>query len=180
VQRPRPPIWVGATLGRRAPLQRARRWDGVFPVTQEAGPPTPEQLGDMVADLEPPSGYDVVGVLTPQASTRHLAAAGATWSTDGPAGPDDPLSEVRRRIEAGPPRRTVRSRSAGAPLPNQGCNPGAAGARLPNVIERRASRRPTPTPGNGRARPRSPLGSRLGPCPPRAAGPRRRSSRPAR
>lgn len=104
VQRPRPPMWVAATLGRRAPLQRARRWDGVFPLGTATAPLTPGQLAGLVADLEPPPGYDVLGVLTPQATAEELAAAGATWAIDGPAGPEESLARVRRRVAAGPPR----------------------------------------------------------------------------
>lgn len=104
VQRPRPPIWVAATLGRRPPLQRARRWDGVFPLGPGPAPLAPRELAGFVADLDPPPGYDVVGVLTPEAQADGLAAAGATWAMDGPPGPEEPLSDVRRRIEAGPPR----------------------------------------------------------------------------
>lgn len=41
VQRPRPPIWVAATLPHRRPLARARRWDGIFPISAERGPLMP-------------------------------------------------------------------------------------------------------------------------------------------
>lgn len=103
-QRPRPPIWVAATVGMPRPLARARRWDGVFPLAPPGRPPTPDELAGLVADLRPRDGYDVLGVLTPGASVEALARAGVTWAIEGPAGPDEPWSEVRRRVEAGPPR----------------------------------------------------------------------------
>ena len=44
VQRPRIPIWVGAKWRNRAPLRRAAKWDGVFPVPHDDEPITPEDL----------------------------------------------------------------------------------------------------------------------------------------
>ncbi|WP_165368055.1 LLM class flavin-dependent oxidoreductase [Phytoactinopolyspora endophytica] len=102
LQRPRPPIWVAATLGRERPMARARRMDGVFP---SAGPraPTPEELATMVAELNPPADYDVLGVLTDTAGPAELKVAGATWAIDGPGSESETLAEIRTRVEAGPP-----------------------------------------------------------------------------
>ncbi|HEU0214165.1 MAG TPA: LLM class flavin-dependent oxidoreductase [Jiangellaceae bacterium] len=102
-QRPRPPIWVAATLSRARPIARARRWDGIFPLGTDSGPLTADELADLVARLDPPVGYDVVGLLVPGITVDDLARSGATWAVDGPAGPGESLADVRRRIEAGPP-----------------------------------------------------------------------------
>jgi alkanesulfonate monooxygenase SsuD/methylene tetrahydromethanopterin reductase-like flavin-dependent oxidoreductase (luciferase family) len=132
VQRPRPPVWVvGARVaGREAQpsLARAARWDGLLPAVFDTAAggftdPTPEQLAALVAEvraLRTAAGlgaapYDVV--IEADSSREFIqldppdpaawAAAGATWWAEswwsiepGPAG----LAEVRRRIEAGPPR----------------------------------------------------------------------------
>ena len=43
-QRPRPPIWVAATLPHAKPVARARRWDGIFPLDSRFGPMAAETL----------------------------------------------------------------------------------------------------------------------------------------
>lgn len=104
VQRPRPPIWVAATLPNERPVSRAGRWDGIFPLNAgAAGSPTPEQLARLVERLDPPNGFDVLGVLSPGRQAAELADAGATWAIDGPRAQDEPASALRRRIDAGPP-----------------------------------------------------------------------------
>jgi alkanesulfonate monooxygenase SsuD/methylene tetrahydromethanopterin reductase-like flavin-dependent oxidoreductase (luciferase family) len=47
VQRPRIPVWLGARPGRRAPVRRAARYDGLFPV----GVAAPDDLRAMLADV---------------------------------------------------------------------------------------------------------------------------------
>lgn len=102
VQDPRPPIWVAATLGRRRPLERARRWEGVFPLSS-SGPLTPSELRGLVNTLDPPAGYEIVTMFHPDAAVEELAAAGATWLIDGPE-PDEAFAAVRERVELGPVR----------------------------------------------------------------------------
>ncbi len=103
VQRPRPPIWVAATLPHRRPLARARKWDGIFPISAEMGPLMPSALGELVTELAPPPGYDILAILGPDVTTAELAAAGATWVIDGPA-PDETLAQTRDRVAEGAPR----------------------------------------------------------------------------
>lgn len=104
IQRPRPPIWVAATLPNEGPIARARRWDGIFPLTADAaGSPTPDELSRLVEHLDPPSGFDVLGVLSARNQADELADAGATWAVDGPRSPDEPAAALRGRIDAGPP-----------------------------------------------------------------------------
>jgi alkanesulfonate monooxygenase SsuD/methylene tetrahydromethanopterin reductase-like flavin-dependent oxidoreductase (luciferase family) len=101
VQRPRPPIWAAASLGRDRPLARALRVDGVFPLSGLAAP-TPAELAALVKRLDPPAGFDILGTLTDTASADALATAGATWAIDGPRHPEEPYDELRARVEAGP------------------------------------------------------------------------------
>lgn len=130
VQQPRPPVWlVGAHMvgrPRQPSLARAARWDGLLPqrvVEDERGKPvTVDGFADTVATVRalreeaglPWEGYDVVieadssgqfVELEPNEPTAWQDA-GATWWVESwwtldrdEAG----LSELRRRIEAGPP-----------------------------------------------------------------------------
>ena len=79
VQRPGPPIWVAARYGNRAPLRRAARWDGVFPIDLDS----PDQLAEVVADVRSLRGderpFDVVVGLPPGTDPRPYGDAGATW-----------------------------------------------------------------------------------------------------
>jgi alkanesulfonate monooxygenase SsuD/methylene tetrahydromethanopterin reductase-like flavin-dependent oxidoreductase (luciferase family) len=131
VQRPRPPVWViGAKVagGQRQPsLERAARWDGLIPAVVDdgtgrdlTGPAELAEIVDEVKALRAKAGleaepYDVIieGDASGEFVQRNppdpasWAAAGATWWIEswwsierGEAG----LAEVRRRVEAGPPR----------------------------------------------------------------------------
>jgi len=129
VQRPHPPVWcVGALVpgaARQRSLERAARWQGVFPaVTGTAGSSglTLETLAEVVARLRdlraaaalPWEGYDVVveadsygGFGTVTGASEPWEKAGATWwveswwdLVDRP----DATAELRRRIGSGPRR----------------------------------------------------------------------------
>jgi alkanesulfonate monooxygenase SsuD/methylene tetrahydromethanopterin reductase-like flavin-dependent oxidoreductase (luciferase family) len=131
VQRPRPPVWVvGAKVvgaRRQRSLERAARWDGLLPAVCDQGGGRkindPSELAGIVGevkalradagrDAEP---YDVIieadstgeFVQLEPPDPASWAAAGATWWIEswwsverGEAG----LAEVRRRVQAGPPR----------------------------------------------------------------------------
>jgi hypothetical protein len=62
-----------------------------------------EALVQLVRTLDVGPGYDVVATLKPDIPAADLAKAGATWAMDGPAGPEEPILELRSRILAGPP-----------------------------------------------------------------------------
>jgi hypothetical protein len=131
VQRPRPPVWViGAKIAdrpRQPSLERAARWDGLIPTVTDNGEGrdvgSPAELADIVGDvtaLRAAAGrgaepYDVIiegdssgeFVQRQPSDPAPWEAAGATWWIEswwslerGEAG----LAEVRRRVEAGPPR----------------------------------------------------------------------------
>jgi alkanesulfonate monooxygenase SsuD/methylene tetrahydromethanopterin reductase-like flavin-dependent oxidoreductase (luciferase family) len=103
VQLPHPPIWVAMRYGNPAPLRRAARWDGVFPI----GIDSPEKLTEIVRDVRrirvdgQPDGastgrrggssasgtfadpaddsFDVVVSGRPDTDSRPYEDAGATW-----------------------------------------------------------------------------------------------------
>jgi alkanesulfonate monooxygenase SsuD/methylene tetrahydromethanopterin reductase-like flavin-dependent oxidoreductase (luciferase family) len=131
VQRPHPPVWcVGAYFPQRqrqASLERAARWNGILPsvgAPADAGAPrlTVDGLADVLdtvrrmraASDRSWTGYDVViegdstgEFVRSDGTPAQWAQAGATWWVEswwtlepGPAG----LAELRRRVEAGPPR----------------------------------------------------------------------------
>jgi alkanesulfonate monooxygenase SsuD/methylene tetrahydromethanopterin reductase-like flavin-dependent oxidoreductase (luciferase family) len=102
VQRPRVPIWGAATWPNRRPLQRAARWDGLFPVRV----PEPDALGEMAAEVlalrAPGAGpFDIAITVAPGDDPGPWVAAGATWTlTQFDNTPK--LDAVRATIEAGP------------------------------------------------------------------------------
>ena len=83
VQRPRIPVWVAAGWPNRRPLQRAARFDGVFPIDL----PGPEALAEVVGELRglrgSLDGFDVVVTNPPGTDPAPWIAAGATWCLTG-------------------------------------------------------------------------------------------------
>ena len=97
VQRPRPPVWVGCSWPNRAPLRRAQRWDGVFPVDV----PSPDDLHEYVA------GLGVADVVVHGAASTDPApwlAAGATWWLTTFSPYEVTVDAVRAAVGSGPPR----------------------------------------------------------------------------
>lgn len=102
VQRPRPPVWVAARYGNPAPLRRAARWDGVFPIDMKE----PEQLAEVVAGVRahrPRPGFDVVATGRPGRDPAPWRAAGATWWLVGLGAEDCRLDTARGVAIDGPP-----------------------------------------------------------------------------
>lgn len=102
VQRPRIPIWVAARWPNRRPLQRAARWDGLFPVDL----PDPGALAsyaEQIRALRPADapGFDLIVDLAPGADVTPWAAAGATWVLTA-FGSQPRQADVSARIDAGP------------------------------------------------------------------------------
>jgi len=104
VQRPRIPVWVASRYPNRAPIRRAARWDGWFPIAL----PAPEALTEELdyarqhRDREAPFAVAVQGL--PGADPRPWVEAGATWWLVR----FDPftvsVADVRAAIDNGPPR----------------------------------------------------------------------------
>lgn len=128
VQTPRIPIWVGGAWPNRAPFRRAARWDGMFPIFRDVPGDQnvpPELLAEAVAFVQSQrdegapaasggsSGdtadrFDVVlegSTDGPGESgqLRGYAEAGLTWWVEKLGWWRGDLSDVRRRIVAGPP-----------------------------------------------------------------------------
>jgi alkanesulfonate monooxygenase SsuD/methylene tetrahydromethanopterin reductase-like flavin-dependent oxidoreductase (luciferase family) len=80
VQQPRIPVWVAAEWPHRRPVQRALRWDGLFPT----GLPGPDELAELVGAVREarPAGdpFDVVVDIAPGVDVKPWARAGATWA----------------------------------------------------------------------------------------------------
>jgi alkanesulfonate monooxygenase SsuD/methylene tetrahydromethanopterin reductase-like flavin-dependent oxidoreductase (luciferase family) len=129
IQQPRMPIWLAATWPIRAPFRRAARWDGVWPIRRASdgsgillSPVEVRDIREIIAEERASAGlppglaagsYDIlVAGITPfddparAAATAHeFADAGATWWTERiNAAERGSLAQMRRRIDAGPPR----------------------------------------------------------------------------
>lgn len=103
VQRPRIPVWIAGRYPSKAPLRRAARWDGFFPIDL----PGPEALAEVAPQLPAPP-YDLVVQIGAGEDPAPWAAAGATWvlTEFGPA----PLADdVREAIRTGPAAGTGRA-----------------------------------------------------------------------
>lgn len=79
VQRPGVPVWAAGLPGNAAPLRRAARHDGFFPVNLEH----PDQLADVVTTVtglrRKTTPYDIAVALPPGTDPAPYAKAGATW-----------------------------------------------------------------------------------------------------
>ncbi|WP_280407673.1 LLM class flavin-dependent oxidoreductase [Nocardia brasiliensis] len=80
VQRPGVPVWAAGFPGKVAPLRRAARLDGFFPVNLEH----PDQVAEITDTLtalraEPATPYDIAVALPAGTDSAPYAAAGATW-----------------------------------------------------------------------------------------------------
>jgi alkanesulfonate monooxygenase SsuD/methylene tetrahydromethanopterin reductase-like flavin-dependent oxidoreductase (luciferase family) len=96
-QRPRIPVWVASRYPARKPLERAARWDGLFPIGME----TPEEFAEYVAGMPSDPQFDLVVTNPAGTDCGPWADAGATWCLTG-FGPQPTEAEVRAAIEAGP------------------------------------------------------------------------------
>jgi alkanesulfonate monooxygenase SsuD/methylene tetrahydromethanopterin reductase-like flavin-dependent oxidoreductase (luciferase family) len=101
LQRPRIPVWVAAEWPHRRPVQRALRWDGIFPTHL----PGPAELAELAAEIRAsrPSDepFDVVVDLPPGEDPAPWEQAGATWVVTD-FGTHPTAAEVRAAIQAGP------------------------------------------------------------------------------
>lgn len=120
VRTPRPTVWIVGLWGSDRSMTRVVRGDGYLPnLPGGPGGPTPEQAAEMRAWLDAHAtggrSLDLVAEgQTPDdaaaaaAMVEPFAAAGATWWIEnrwgGDQHGDETMAEVRRRLQAGPPR----------------------------------------------------------------------------
>lgn len=126
VQTPRIPIWVGAGWANKAPLRRAARWDGVFPLKGGPGEPglTPDDWQGILSYVNEHRTHDgpfdvVHGGNTPGDDPEQgasivapFAKVGVTWWLESIApwsfGWQDegpwPSEAMHQRILQGPPK----------------------------------------------------------------------------
>jgi alkanesulfonate monooxygenase SsuD/methylene tetrahydromethanopterin reductase-like flavin-dependent oxidoreductase (luciferase family) len=105
VQSPRIPIWVATRWPHRRPLERAARYDGMFPI-EMSGPDDLRVYLEELRDVRVAAGrdgqpYDVVVELAPADDTAPWEDAGATWVLDA-FGSTPREEDVRAAIDAGP------------------------------------------------------------------------------
>jgi alkanesulfonate monooxygenase SsuD/methylene tetrahydromethanopterin reductase-like flavin-dependent oxidoreductase (luciferase family) len=100
VQRPHPPVWVAGRWPNKAPLRRAVRWQGYFPVQVDE----PEQLAELVDAMGPtPPGFDVAVDGPAGRDPRPFADVGVTWWLVG-FSPFTVTADAARAVaRAGPP-----------------------------------------------------------------------------
>jgi alkanesulfonate monooxygenase SsuD/methylene tetrahydromethanopterin reductase-like flavin-dependent oxidoreductase (luciferase family) len=99
VQSPRIPVWVAGRWPNKAPLRRAARWDGLFPIDMDE----PAQLAETVAavrELGAPEDFEIVVDLAPGTDPDPWIEAGATWYLTA-FGMQPERAEVERVIDAG-------------------------------------------------------------------------------
>jgi alkanesulfonate monooxygenase SsuD/methylene tetrahydromethanopterin reductase-like flavin-dependent oxidoreductase (luciferase family) len=106
LQHPRIPVWLAARYPNQAPVRRAARYDGIFPIDLD----TPAQLAEVMAVVrqhrsprEAGRPFDVALVAPERGRPEEFAEAGATWWLRE----FDPFTvtaaEVRSVVAAGPP-----------------------------------------------------------------------------
>lgn len=97
VQQPRIPVWLAGRYPNRKPIERARDWDGYFPIDL----PDTDALREIKAQLR--DGQDLVITDPPGSDFGAWEQAGATWCLTG-WDSQPRLDEVRGAILDGPPR----------------------------------------------------------------------------
>jgi alkanesulfonate monooxygenase SsuD/methylene tetrahydromethanopterin reductase-like flavin-dependent oxidoreductase (luciferase family) len=102
LQQPRIPVWVASRWPKRKPLERAARWDGMFPIEM----PGPGALAELVAEVrslrDADAGpFDVVVTNPAGADPTPWVEAGATWCLTG-FGQSPREEEVRAAIDTAP------------------------------------------------------------------------------
>jgi alkanesulfonate monooxygenase SsuD/methylene tetrahydromethanopterin reductase-like flavin-dependent oxidoreductase (luciferase family) len=110
LQAPRPPVWLACVWPNRAPLRRAARYDGVFPIARRGVLPAGDLRAalDVVARHRPADAGAFDAVVDDDAPPHpgrleELAGAGATWWLRG-FGERPRLRDVEAAATAGPPQ----------------------------------------------------------------------------
>jgi alkanesulfonate monooxygenase SsuD/methylene tetrahydromethanopterin reductase-like flavin-dependent oxidoreductase (luciferase family) len=98
VQQPRIPVWVAARWPNRRPVERAKSWDGLFPIDL----PGAEALAELASEVaQRDRHFDLVIEIAPGDDISPWRGAGATWILTG-FGRQPRADEVREAISAGP------------------------------------------------------------------------------
>lgn len=101
VQQPRIPIWFGTERASGRPIERAARYDGIFPIGVDAD--GVKRIRDRVADVRGDlAGFDIAVVSERGTDLDSLRAAGATWAMHG-FWPGHTAEQVLRFIDRGVP-----------------------------------------------------------------------------
>lgn len=103
VQRRGIPVWTAGYAGRRAPLRRAARYDGFFPIDIAH----PDQFAEIVSTVtalrrHTTTAYDVAVALPPGTDPAPYAKAGATWWLTDFEPDEVSLERVRAVVRDGP------------------------------------------------------------------------------
>lgn len=102
-QSPRPPIWIAATAPHRRPLERAKRWDGVYlnvKIHDDEMPMTPGEVRDYLGEDLEREGFEVVTIRHPAHDVAEYETLGVDCLVEGwwPRG-DGWLAAFRRHVE---------------------------------------------------------------------------------
>jgi len=101
VQQPRIPIWLAARTMARAPLRRAARFDGLFPIEVDASQ-IAEMLGVIEAERGSLDGFDVATTGDPGSDPSPYAAVGVTWWMTS-FEPGATVDDLAAAVDDGPP-----------------------------------------------------------------------------
>ncbi|MEO8816483.1 MAG: LLM class flavin-dependent oxidoreductase [Mycobacterium sp.] len=101
VQQPRIPVWFGTNRTSGTPIERAARYDGIFPLGMDTA--GVGEIADAVAAIRGSrDGFDIAVAARPGEDLNALQAAGATWAVHE-FWPGDRPEQVLRTIERGKP-----------------------------------------------------------------------------
>ena len=97
VQQPRIPVWLAARWPNRRPVERALKWDGLFPIDLP-GPDALTELTQEVRAVRPDEDFDIVVTNPAGTDPEPWVQAGATWCLTG-FGNQPTLAEVESAID---------------------------------------------------------------------------------
>lgn len=102
-QRPRPPIWVASIGTNRGPVARARRWDGVFTLTEDFQGLTPADVHAWRDRVGRDESYAITTTARAGVRSRDLEAAGLNWRVSEPPHlHNNWITNLRPLVLAGP------------------------------------------------------------------------------
>lgn len=118
VQQPRIPVWVAGLWPNMRPMRRAAGWDGAFPIDRDGDLSrqlSPEDMAAAIAFVArhrtTDDAYDIVhaGLMSGDRASdvgcaRQYADIGVTWWLEHIYPDRMSVADLRRLIEAGPPR----------------------------------------------------------------------------